>query len=393
MGCAFSKRPKATVARALAKRAESQLAKKLERLDVDPTVVLHKKRLVGLASLVEEAADMYSDWSSSAKGTLQLPSLAAWSTEPTFVGGAEAARALHRASAHVFELAMVETSCRKGEAKECAAALRSAEKDLAEAIKRCNAYLHAEVRCDEKRQKSVSAAAAKVKAKLAWDELNARAAASASAPAPAAQTAKAEQAAAAAAKKAQDARIMARKAWEAAEAEAEAASDAHREAQEEARVTKSSALAETPELRAKAEGSIEAGFTALRTGYERYHVTAFAMYDTPDLFEEAFRKYAPKGCAKNSATPEFDAFGGDASEAGEARRAERVKALRAGCESAAKRAASLNKALKSWSKLGLSRVLGPKTHGSRSEAAYMRRSGGPRRRWRSTRRSACGAPC
>ena len=88
----------------------------------------------------------YAAWSDSTKGVLQLPSLSTWSSEATFVGTPADAAAVQHLAGHQYELAMLESSCRKEEAAACFRALEGAQANCTAGVKACNAYITAEVR-------------------------------------------------------------------------------------------------------------------------------------------------------------------------------------------------------------------------------------------------------
>lgn len=125
--------------------------------------------LRGLEGPLDDALKAYAAWSNSTKGVLQLPSLAIWSSEGTFVGGAADAAAVQQLSAHQYELAMLESSCRKEEAAACVGKLELAQGSITAGLKACNAYITAEIASDKKRQLLEAAEAKVAKAKEALD--------------------------------------------------------------------------------------------------------------------------------------------------------------------------------------------------------------------------------
>lgn len=146
------------------------------------------------------------------------------------------------------------------------------------------------------------------------------------------------------------------------------------------------AMREAPERRAAAEAAVAAGFTALRSGYERYAVGAEAMLARPDDFAASFAQYKPRAAVTDvgegvEAAEAAVAAGLKALHSGyekhvhgakEGEREVRVKALRDGATSAAARTAAALKALKQWQKGALGNMLGPRTTASQSEASLLK---------------------
>ena len=173
-----------------------------------------------------------------------------------------------------------------------------------------------------------------------------------------------------------------------AEATAAAACSA---AEEEVAQAKADASSEGPLKRKEAEQKVKAAFNALQSGYERFRFGAEGYAANPDKYEAEFALYAPKAsdgllegalegitvllasamkeglaAAKLDKEPTAAPVSEEGAPAFSAR-AEKVKALKTGCESAARRTASAAKQIKAWSKVGLRSILGPKSHANLSE--------------------------
>ena len=173
-----------------------------------------------------------------------------------------------------------------------------------------------------------------------------------------------------------------------AEATAAAACSA---AEEEVAQAKADASSEGPLKRKEAEQKVKAAFNALQSGYERFRFGAEGYAANPDKYEAEFALYAPKAsdgllegalegitvllasamkeglaAAKLDKEPTAAPVSEDGAPAFGAQ-AEKVRALKTGCESAARRTASAAKQIKAWSKVGLRSILGPKSHAKLSE--------------------------
>jgi len=179
-------------------------------------------------------------------------------------------------------------------------------------------------------------------------------------------------------------RLKKKQAADEAEAKAAAACAA---AEEEVAQAKAVASSEGPLKRNEAEQKVKAAFNALQSGYERFRFGAEGYAANPDKYEAEFARYEPKasegalegitellasamkeGLAAAKLDKEPPAA--PASEEGASAfgaQAEKVKALKTGCESAARRTVSAAKQIKAWSKVGLRSILGPKSHAKLSE--------------------------
>jgi len=183
-------------------------------------------------------------------------------------------------------------------------------------------------------------------------------------------------------------RLRKKQAADEAEATAAAACAA---AEEEVAQAKAVASSEGPLKRNEAEQKVKAAFDALQSGYERFRFGAEGYAANPDKYEAQFALYAPKAsdgllegalegakvllasamkeglaAAKLDKEPTTAPVSEEGASAFSAQ-AEKVKALKTGCESAARRTVSAAKQIKAWSKVGLRSILGPKSHAKLSE--------------------------
>jgi len=362
---------------------ENLLQQKAQNLELDKSILDTKQGVRELQDGLEAVMKRYKLYSDNVKEVLQLPSLAVWARDTNFVGSAKAATQIQHLAGHQFELSALEKSVRHIEVKACAQKLEEAEEKLGAAVKICNAYIQSEVKFDEKKKKFEDASAA--------DEKAAEALAQAETAATAAKT---ELDAAEDGKEALDttyskAVLVAEEkknkqdGTSAAKATAEAAFDA---AKSELELAKTAALEAAPLSRTEAEGLIQDAFVSLQTGYERFHVGAEDFAANPEKRAPDFASYAPKasaGLLDEAAGILGSLFASKPKEGEEAAEAEapvpaeptetadKVMALKAGCTSAVQRSAAASKAIKTWSKLGLSSMLGPKTLAKTTEESLL----------------------